>query len=225
MNLFVVATPIGNLGDISSRALETLREVDVILCEDTRVTRKLLSKYDIHAKVESFHSNSNDAKLEKVFGLLEKGSDLALVTDAGTPAISDPGSRLVSLVRARFGEGISVIAIPGPSALSAALSISGLPVSDFLFLGFLPRKKGRQTLFSEIAESKRTVVFYESPHRIVKTLEDLDVHCGDRQVVIAREITKIYEEVLVGTATEILQVLEDNEKKQKGEFVVMIRGK
>ena len=221
--LYIIATPIGNLEDITLRALRVLKEVDTILCEDTRMTQKLLQKYDIKTPTLSYHSHSGLAKVEKIFELLEEGKNLALVSDAGTPTISDPGVLLVSQVKEKFGQEVSIVPIPGPSAVISALSASGLPSSDFLFLGFLPHKKGRETLFKEIAVSKRTVVFYESPHRILKTLESLKKHLDEkRRVVIARELTKIYEEVVTGTAQELLQYFEKNKDKVKGEFVVMV---
>lgn len=224
--LFVVATPIGNLLDISPRALQVLKEADVVLCEDTRVTRKLLSHYDIRSKLESYHANSHDSKIESILKMLEGGKDLALVTDAGTPGISDPGSHLLDVVRNRLGDKVKIVAIPGPSALVSALSISGLPASGFLFLGFLPRKKGRKALFTEIAESERTVAFYESPHRIMATLLELQNYLDEkRKIVIAREITKVYEEVLSGTIPDVIHVMESDKNKQKGEFVVMVAGK
>ncbi len=224
--LYIVATPIGNLEDITLRALRILKEVDTILCEDTRTTQKLLQKYSIIKPTLSYHSHSGLAKVEKIFKLLEEGKNLALVSDAGTPTISDPGVLLVSQIKKKFGDTVAIVPIPGPSAVIAALSASGLPSSDFLFLGFLPHKKGRETLFKEIAESKRTTVFYESPHRILKTFESLKKHLdGKRQIVIARELTKIYEEMITGTAEEILQYFEKNKDKVKGEFVVIVEGK
>src|SRR3989344_765243 len=181
--LYIVATPIGNLEDITLRALRVLKEVDLILCEDTRVTKRLLEKYEIKTPTMSYHAQSKLSKVEKIFALLEEGKNLALVSDAGTPTISDPGCLLVSQIRQHFMsrsnldiEEVKIAPIPGPSAVLAALSISGFPSSEFLFLGFLPHKKGRETLFKEIAVSKRTVVFYESPHRIIKTLESLKHH-------------------------------------------------
>lgn len=220
--LYVIGTPIGNLEDISPRALSVLQEVDIVLCEDTRVTKKLLNHYNIDTKTLSYHSQSGEAKIEKVLEFLEEGSNLALVSDAGTPAISDPGSFLVSRVR----EGLpstEIIVIPGPSAVISALSISGLPSSSFTFLGFLPHKKGRETLFREIAESYKTVVFYESPHRIMKTLEKLiEVIDETRKVVIARELTKMYEESISGSPREVFEYFTKNEEKQRGEFVVMV---
>ena len=224
--LYIIATPIGNLEDITLRALRVLKEVDTILCEDTRMTAKLLQKYDIKTPTLSYHSHSGLAKVEKIFELLEEGKNLALVSDAGTPTISDPGVLLVSQVKEKFGQEVSIVPIPGPSAVISALSASGLPSSDFLFLGFLPHKKGRETLFKEIVLSKRTTVFYESPHRILKTLESLKKHLDEkRRVVIARELTKIYEEVVTGTAQELLQYFEKNKNKVKGEFVVVVEGK
>ncbi|MCH7597958.1 16S rRNA (cytidine(1402)-2'-O)-methyltransferase [Patescibacteria group bacterium] len=227
---YVVATPIGNLEDITLRALRVLKEVDVILCEDTRVTTKLLKKYNISTPLLSYHRRSGLLKVEKIFKLLDQGKNLALVSDAGTPTISDPGSFLVSQIRKRFKNSLEIIAIPGASALSAALSISGVSSSEFLFLGFLPHKKGRQTLFKEMVASKRTVVFYESPHRILKTLESLMQvlaanHMTSRVIIIARELTKIYEEVLSGTAIELLEFFEAHKEKQKGEFVIILKAK
>src|SRR3989344_5947942 len=181
---YVVATPIGNLGDITFRAIETLKSVDLILCEDTRVTKKLLDKYGINKPTMSYPSDdivgknyrqskfALSPKLNKIFELLEGGKNLALVSDAGTPGISDPGAMLVSKIKEKLN-GVQVIPIPGASAVIAALSASGLPTHEFTFLGFLPHKKGRETLFKEIAGAKRTFAFYESPHRILKTLESL----------------------------------------------------
>lgn len=226
--LYIVATPIGNLEDITHRALRVLREVSVVLCEDTRTTSKLLGHYAIETPTLSYHAHSGDMKIDKIIELLEEGKDVALVTDAGTPAISDPGSFLVSRVRTHFSntpERIAIVAIPGPSALTAALSIAGVPTADFLFLGFLPHKKGRETLFREIADATRTVVFYESPHRIEKTLDSLAEHLGagtERRVTLVRELTKIYEEVLTGTPQELSAILLDTPEKRRGEFVVIV---
>ncbi|MEI8270630.1 MAG: 16S rRNA (cytidine(1402)-2'-O)-methyltransferase, partial [bacterium] len=184
---YVVATPIGNMGDITYRAIETLKEVDLILCEDTRMTKRLLDKYAINKPTMSYHAQSKLSKTDKIFELLEEGKNLALVSDAGTPGISDPGAMLVSQIKAHStssgsNEKIEVIPIPGPSAVITALSASGLPTHEFTFLGFLPHKKGRETLFKEIAEAKRTMVFYESPHRILKTLESLQKFCPNKKV-------------------------------------------
>lgn len=219
--LYIVATPIGNLEDITLRALRLLAEVDYVLCEDTRVTKKLLSKYGLKTPTLSYHTHSSHKKEEKILGLLKNGYDLALVTDAGTPAVSDPGGELVSMVRKEFPD-VLVVAVPGASALTAALSVAGVTISDFLFLGFLPHKKGREKLFKEIAATKRTVVFYESPHRILKTLASLNQYIGGRTVIIIRELTKLYEEVLSGTPEELLALLTEYKEKQKGEFVVIV---
>ena len=226
-SLYIIATPIGNLEDITLRALRVLGEVDLILCEDTRVTKKLLAKYDIDTSTMSYHANSAVSKTEKVIALLQEGKNIALVSDAGTPTISDPGSFLVKEVREKLVDTVAVVAIPGASAVVSALSVSGLPASEFLFLGFLPHKKGRETLFKKIEESKRTVVFYESPHRILKTLESLKIHLGvghlsERKVVVARELTKIHEEIVSGTADEVLVYFQNNNEKVRGEFVVMV---
>ena len=222
MKLYIVATPIGNLEDITLRALRILKEVDLILCEDTRETRKLLDKYGIKTPTLSYHARSKLSKLEKIFELLEEEKNLALVSDAGTPGISDPGTVLVSKVREKFSESVQIIPIPGATALIAALSTSGLPTHEFTFLGFLPHKKGRETLFKEIAGAKRTYVFFESPHRILKTLESLAKFCPNKKVCLARELTKIYEEFEIGSATELLEYLKQNPEKQRGEFVVIV---
>lgn len=219
--LYVVATPIGNLGDMTFRAVEILKSVDLVLCEDTRMTKKLFDKYDIHTKSMSFHAQSGLAKTDKIFEYLESGKELALVSDAGTPTISDPGAVLISQIKDNYPD-VTIVPVPGPSAVIAALSASGLPTHEFTFLGFLPHKKGRETLFKEIAAAERTMVFYESPHRILKTLESLDKFCPEKKVCIARELTKIYEEVRLGTAVEMLDYLNKNPEKQKGEFVVLV---
>ncbi|OGI74689.1 16S rRNA (cytidine(1402)-2'-O)-methyltransferase [Candidatus Nomurabacteria bacterium RIFCSPHIGHO2_01_FULL_43_16] len=219
---YVVATPIGNLGDITLRAIETLKDVDLILCEDTRETKKILDKYGIVKPTMGYHAQSKLSKTDKIFELLEEGKNLALVSDAGTPGISDPGALLVSKIKEYLSDSVDVIPIPGPSAIIAALSASGLPTHEFTFLGFLPHKKGRETLFKEIAISERTMVFYESPHRILKTLESLVKFCPDKKVCVARELTKIYEEFKTGTPAEILEYLNKNKEKQRGEFTVIV---
>ncbi|MFA4975141.1 MAG: 16S rRNA (cytidine(1402)-2'-O)-methyltransferase [Candidatus Paceibacterota bacterium] len=225
---YVVATPIGNMGDITLRAIETLKEVDLILCEDTRETRKILQKYNINTPTMSYPSDDlvgkdyRQSKFAKIVTLLEEGKNLALVSDAGTPTISDPGAMLISQIKLHLSHGVDVIPIPGASAVIAALSASGLPTHEFTFLGFIPHKKGRETLFKEIALSKRTMVFYESPHRILKTLESLNKFCPNKKVCIAREITKIYEEFKTGSSLELLDYLTKNPIKQKGEFTVLV---
>lgn len=221
---YVVATPIGNMGDITLRAIETLKSVDLILCEDTRETKKILDKYGINKPTMSYHAQSKLSKTDKIFELLEEGKDLALVSDAGTPGISDPGAMLISQIRNNVSDSlhVEVIPVPGVSAVITALSASGLPTHEFTFLGFLPHKKGRETLFKEIATAERTMVFYESPHRILKTLESLIKFCPTKKVCIARELTKIYEEFKTGTPAEVLEYLEKNKEKQRGEFTVLV---
>lgn len=217
--IYVTATPIGNLEDITLRALRILKEVDVILCEDTRVTKKLLSHYGINKPLLSYHANSKLSKTDKIFDLIEQGKDLALVSDAGTPTISDPGSRLIKEVREKFND-VSIVSVPGPSALISALSISGVLGREFVFLGFLPHKKGRKTIFEYIEKEEKIVVFYESTHRIMKTLEALKGNL--KKITICREMTKMHEEVLYGTPCEILEILTNEPVRQKGEFVVIV---
>ncbi len=219
--LFVVATPIGNLGDITLRALETLKDVDRIAAEDTRVTAKLLAHYGIRKPLISLRARSTRAAFEKVVALIEDGEKIAYVTDAGTPGISDPGALLVSLVREKLGEK-AVIVIPGVSAVTAALSVAGIPADDFIFLGFLPHKKGRQKLLDEISLMKRSVVLYESPHRIEKLLAELFDRVPQRQIVIAREITKLYEQIASGTVAEISERMKKGDIPVRGEFVVIL---
>jgi 16S rRNA (cytidine1402-2'-O)-methyltransferase len=217
MALFIVATPIGNLEDITLRALRTLKEADVIYAEDTRVTAKLLARYEIVKPVFRLDEAKESAKAEEVIERLEKGENVVYVSDAGTPGISDPGARLVRIVREA---GHSAIAIPGPSALTAALSIAGAIGHEFVFLGFLPHKKGRQTALKAISEENRVVVLYESPHRILKLLEELEI-LGERRIVVARELTKIHEEVVSGSAYELRMRLETS-GTARGEFVVIV---
>ncbi len=221
--LYIIGTPIGNLEDVTLRALRVLKEVDLVLCEDTRVTKRLLSKYEIETPTMSYHAQSKLAKVEKIFALLEEGKNIALVSDAGTPCISDPGVLLVAQVREKFGDEVAIIPIPGPSAIITALSAVGISVAEFTFLGFLPHKKGRETLFKEIAESKRVMAFYESPHRIEKALESLEKFCGtERKIIVAREITKIYEEFVRGTTSEVRAYFIEHHDHIRGEFVVVV---
>ncbi len=221
--LYIVGTPIGNLEDVTLRALRVLREADIILCEDTRVTRRLLEKYEITGKqLIAYNEQKSGVSAERVIGLLQEGKSIALVTDAGTPGISDPGSRLVQKVRVALPE-VKIESVPGPSALTAALSVAGVSADNFLFLGFLPHKKGRETLFKEIADTKRVVVFYESPHRILKTLSALSRYSTIyRTITVCRELTKIYEEVKRGAAAELLLHFQNNPDKVRGEFVVIV---
>ena len=229
--LYIVATPIGNMSDMTFRAVETLKNVDCILCEDTRTTGSLLKHYEIgnknsegFSKLMSFHSHSKLQKVSQIIELIRAGKNLALVSDAGTPCISDPGVMLVAELRKEFGNEMMVSPIPGASALISALSISGIPVHEFTFKGFVPHKKGRETFFKEISETGHTVVFYESVHRIIKTLESLVEKIPDRKVSLSRELTKLFEEVVQGTASEILEYFENNPDKVRGEFVVIVAG-
>ncbi|HEY0979300.1 MAG TPA: 16S rRNA (cytidine(1402)-2'-O)-methyltransferase [Candidatus Paceibacterota bacterium] len=221
--LSVVATPIGNLADITLRALDTLRQADAIACEDTRVTAKLLARYEIEKPLLIFHAQSGRQASTRILQMLADGKRIALVTDAGTPGISDPGSALVREVRDRLGAAARIEAIPGPAAVTAALSIAGVPTDEFVFLGFLPHKKGRQTLFAEIREAKRTMVFYESPHRIEKALASLaDTLPEERRVIVLRELTKLYESVIEGSAQEVAAHFAAHPGEVRGEFVVIV---
>lgn len=215
--LFVVATPIGNLRDMSARGLEVLQQVDLIACEDTRQTIKLLNHFGIQKPLTSYHEFNEQKKAEEIVEKLAGGMKVAIVSDAGTPAVSDPGYRLVRLCRQRE---IPVIAIPGPNAALAALSVSGLPSDEFLFVGFLSSKRtARREKLTALANVRCTLVFYEAPHRIEALLEDLIELLGDREVCIAREITKIHEEYLFGKLTQV-----KNQVKALGEFVVVVSG-
>ena len=219
--LSVVATPIGNLEDITLRALRTLREASVIFCEDTRVTKKILSHNDIHTKVVRADSHRERSSAELVLKHLEAGEHVVYVSDAGTPGVSDPGALLVRTVRARMPEA-TIEAIPGASALTAALSIAGMESETFRFIGFLPHKKGRETAFKHMNDSKEAVIFYESPHRIMKALQSLATFCPLKRVTVLRELTKMFEEVQVGSAGEIHEYFTNNADKVRGEFVVIV---
>jgi 16S rRNA (cytidine1402-2'-O)-methyltransferase len=220
--LSVVATPIGNLEDITLRALRILKEADVVACEDTRMTKKLLSHFDIHTSTTTFNANSGANGFEKIINMLVAGKHVALVSDAGTPGVSDPGLELVSVIRERLPEA-KIETIPGPSALAAAIAIAGLRAPSFTFYGFLPLKKGRETIFKEIVASERASVMYESPHRIIKTLEALAALLPkERRLGVFRELTKIYEEAVVGSPEEVLKHFYENAEKQRGEFVVIV---
>ncbi len=223
--LSVVATPIGNLEDITLRALRILKEADVVACEDTRVTKKLLSHFDIHTPTVSFHANSGEKGFAKILSLLEMGKHVALVSDAGTPGLSDPGLQLVSVIREKVGGEVIIETIPGASALGAAVSIAGLRAPSFTFYGFLPQKKGREKIMKEMADSPRASIFYESPHRILKALEMLQKLLGpERRVGTFRELTKVFEQHTIGTATEVLAYFTAHEDKVRGEFVVIVEG-
>ena len=217
--LYIVATPIGNLEDITTRAVRILGEVDLIACEDTRQTRKLLDRYSIARPLVSYHEHNEQARSADLLRELEAGKNIALVSDAGTPLIADPGYRLVEQAR---NVGITVCPIPGPSALLAALSASGLPTDSFSFHGFLPPKRGQRRKFLEdLRASDATLVFYEAPHRLLDALEDIEEILGPRPVVVARELTKIHEEFLRGTAAELRETLEKR-PSVKGEITLMI---
>ena len=231
--LSIIGTPIGNLQDITLRALDVLRNADIILCEDTRMTKRLLDRHGIQRKTLSYHAHSKLSRVEEIITMLKEGKNLALVSDAGTPSISDPGAELVARIRHECSEEITnlklkIESVPGPSALTAALSIAGVSCADFTFLGFLPHKKGRETLFKEIASAERTMIFYESPHRIMKTLESLLEHLNSstedfsKKVTVCRELTKVFEEVVSGSAKEVRDHFQSNADKVRGEFVVIV---
>jgi 16S rRNA (cytidine1402-2'-O)-methyltransferase len=217
--LYVVATPIGNLEDITLRALRILREVDQIACEDTRQTRKLLDRHGISKPLVSYHEHNEQARAQELVRELEAGKNIALVSDAGTPLIADPGYRLVALARA---QGVTVSPIPGPSALVSALSASGLPTDSFFFGGFLAAKKTqRRKTLEDLKDYPATLVFYEAPHRILETLGDIAEVLGPRRVTVARELTKIHEEFLAGEAAELREALA-RRPSIKGEITLMI---
>ena len=219
---YIVATPIGNLNDFSPRAVEILKSVDYIACEDTRTSGKLLKAFDINKPKFSFHSHNEHFKVEHVLNILRGNQTVALISDAGMPGISDPG---FLAVRAAKLEGFTVTAIPGPDAATTALVSSGLPCDKYVFEGFLPHKKGRQKRLSELADEERTMIFYESPHRILKLLRELGEHFGeDRLAAVARELTKTFEEVVRGTVAE-LHATFDARDAIKGEIAVVVAGK
>lgn len=219
--LYLVPTPIGNLEDITLRALRILKEADFVLAEDTRETRKLFQHFDIDKPLISYHLNNEHAVTKSMVEKIRHAQSVALVSDAGTPAISDPG---FLLVRACVQENIEVFSLPGPTAFVPALVQSGLPCEKFVYEGFLPHKKGRETRFKAIAAEERTTVMYESPHRLLKTLEALVTFCGpERPVSVSREITKKFEETVRGSAAEVLEHFRTNEPR--GEFVVVVAGK
>lgn len=217
--LFVVATPIGNREDITLRALRILREVDYVLCEDTRVTGNLLKYHGIEAKLRRYDAHASLGTHEAIIRDLTEGKQIALVSDAGTPGVSDPGVLLVQQARA---QGSRIDAIPGPSALTAAISIAGIAGNQFSFLGFAPHKKGRETFFKSFATFPAPVAFFESSHRIMKTLEQLATHYPEATLYLGRELTKLHEELLVGTPAELLTLLTTTPVKQKGEFILIV---
>ncbi len=217
--LFIVATPIGNLGDMTLRALETLKSVDSILCEDTRVTSRLLAHYEIKRPLVSCHEHTDDSKLKQLIERLEQGESLAFVSDAGTPGLSDPGNKLVSLA---LESDIAVVPIPGVSALATLVSVAGIDMREFAFLGFPPHKKGRETFFRKVAATEMPVMYYESPHRVLKNLELLASFASGKRVIIGRELTKLFEEMVRGTIEEALTYFSEHPEKVKGEFVVIV---
>ena len=216
--LYIVPTPIGNMEDITFRAIETLKTSDIILAEDTRHAKKLLNHYDILTNVNSYHLNNEHKRVDEYVQMIINGNKVSLITDAGTPCISDPG---FLLIREAIKNNILITCLPGPTAFVPALVISGLSSDSFIFEGFLPRKKGRKSKLNEISQNTKTTILYESPFRIIKTLSDLKETIGlNRKIAIVREISKIYEEVFRGTIQEAIQ--EYNEKTIKGEFVICI---
>ncbi len=218
--LYLVSTPIGNLEDITSRALRILREVELIAAEDTRHTGLLLNHYHIHGRLESYHDHNKEKRLPGFIDMLKKGKSIAVVSDAGTPGISDPAYHLV---RGSIEARIPVVPIPGPTAAVAALTISGLPTDRFVFEGFLPAKKGRKSRVDALKEETRTLVLYEAPHRLLKTLHDLKTGLGNREIAVCRELTKKFEEILRGSISEMIGHF--SSKKPLGEFVLIIKGR
>ncbi|CUU00953.1 16S rRNA (cytidine1402-2'-O)-methyltransferase [Candidatus Kryptobacter tengchongensis] len=218
--LYIVSTPIGNLDDITLRAIEVLKSVDLIACEDTRRTMILLEKFGIAKKLISYYNYNERQRAEELISYLKSGKNIALVSDSGTPGISDPG---YALIRRAIEENIQVIPIPGATAFVCALVASGLPMDEFVFVGFLPHKKGRKTKLQKLAQEERTVILYESPHRVLKTLNEILENFGDREIAVAKELTKIHEEIFRGKISEVLKKLTPD--KIKGEFVIVISGK
>lgn len=216
--LYIVATPIGNLEDITLRAKRILAEVDLIVCEDTRVTSKLLAKLEIRKPLKSLHQHSDDHRTNFIIQEVLDGKNVAYVSDAGTPGVNDPGGRLVQVA---FEAGVPVSPIPGPSALTSAISVCAFPMEHFSYLGFIPHKKGRQTFFKDVAERKEAVVFFESTHRLLKALESLaETLDVERQIFVGRELTKIYETLYRGTAAEVLEQVKSS--SDKGEAVIVV---
>jgi 16S rRNA (cytidine1402-2'-O)-methyltransferase len=220
-NFFVVATPIGNLSDISFRALKVLKEADLILAEDTRQTKKLLNHFGISTPVISYHQHSNLKRINSILKLLKEGKNLVLVTDSGTPGISDPGGRLVAKVVESFGKKIKTIPIPGPSALTTAASVAGVSMDKFLFLGFPPAKRKRKKFFEKVVSSEYPVIFYESPHRLLKTLKELAERNQELKVVICKELTKKFEKIYRGKIKKVIKEIQQD--SIKGEYVIVLK--
>lgn len=219
--LYIVATPIGNMEDMTLRAVRILNDADIVLAEDTRVTGKLLKRHGVTALFKSYHQQSSDRTASDIVGLLQEGKTLALVTDAGTPGVADPGNELIARIVRELPD-VRIEPIPGASSLTAALSVSGFPTNEFVFFGFLPHKKGRQTLLNEIAETKRTLVLFESPHRIKKLLGELNERDPNRPAAVFREITKLHESAYRGTINELYELSEGGVIPERGEFVVIL---
>ncbi|HEX7586121.1 MAG TPA: 16S rRNA (cytidine(1402)-2'-O)-methyltransferase [Patescibacteria group bacterium] len=217
--LYIVATPIGNLEDITLRAVRTLQEADLVACEDTRVTWKLLDHYGIKKTVISYFQHSKLAKISQIMEIIKTGRNVVLVTDAGTPGISDPGNKLVEEA---INNDIAVIPIPGPSGLTTLASVAGIDMQRFTFLGFPPHKKGRETFFKEVAASKYPVIYYDSVHRVIKNLELLNSLDSGKNIILGRELTKMFEEIVRGNVEEVLKYFEKNKGKIKGEFVIIV---
>lgn len=217
--LYIVATPIGNLGDMTFRAVETLKTADLVACEDTRVTKKLLNHYGIGTPTVSYFQHSKMSKISQIMDVLKTGKNVALVTDAGTPGVSDPGNKLVEQA---LVEHIKIVPIPGPAGLTALISVAGIDMQKFVFLGFPPHKKGRETFFKEVVAAEYPVIFYESPHRVIKNLELLKSLNSEKKIILGRELTKMFEETVRGTIEEVLQYFAENQSKIKGEFVIIV---
>jgi len=218
-SIYVVSTPIGNLADISLRAIDILKTVDLIACEDTRQTSKILNHYEIKNKMTPYHDHNKEYKTSSLIEMIKKGKSIALVSDAGTPGISDPG---FYLIREAIKNDINISPIPGPSALTAATVASGMEIDRFMFEGYLPRKKGRLKRLKELAAYKVTIVIFEGPHRVLKSLRDLRDIFGDRKAAIGRELTKVHEEFVRGNLSDLIANF--SEHKPKGEFVILIEG-
>ncbi len=223
--LYIVSTPIGNLGDVTFRAIETLKKVDLILCEDTRVTKKLLDRYKIKKPLLSYHQRSRLSRVDMIIEHMRSGKILALATDAGTPGISDPGNELVAKIIEEFGDAVQVVPIPGPSAITALAQVAAMNMSKFIFLGFPPHKKGRETYFTSMLSSHYPVVYFDSPHRFLKNMELLSKISkkNNRSVnlVVGRELTKMFEQVKRGTIDEVINYFIEHDDKMKGEFVII----
>lgn len=228
--LYIVATPIGNLSDITKRAIETLEKVDLIVCEDTRTSRKLLDHYEIKTPTISFYQMQREGgakkpvpKLDYLVEELVRGKNLALITDAGTPGISDPGNQLIEHITCNTKQGeIRIVPIPGASSLSALISVAGIDMRQFVFLGFPPHKKGRETFFKEVVAFNFPVIYFESPHRVLKNLELLKKLSSNKKIVLGRELTKMFEEIVRGSVSEVLGYFSENKNKVKGEFVIIV---